>query len=294
MCQFDVSRYLYPCNTFVYRLVHRCRQTVPHCMKVDLRQRHIRKGEPCRHPEVCNWCCSMKGLGKDAVMKHWNEVKSLPLTLHMGSLALPVPESARESAPEAKFVEYDGTTYYIPPSEFQHRILPTLLREACAKRRAKKDTKMAKKDGAGTPVIVVTPGWKGTPEKPIATVNGLDPVVFTAEYAVKTKVPFISNTTITNRKYINTATSQENKLRAGYFAQPQYSLSQNQLSGHLYCEWKFNEGIDQQGRFVVAVNHHWNTQQFPERVLYQSWYIQSENPIYGGYRYPMYQQDYFF
>lgn len=235
----------------------------------------------------------MEGLGKDAVMKHWNEVKSLPLTLHMGVPAPPVPEPT----PEAKFVEYDGTTYYVPPSEFRHRILPTLLREAGAKKRVKKYSETTKQDGIGPPVIVVTPDWKPVPQEPITTVGDLEKVIFTAEDAVKTHIPHIPHilkTSITNHKYISAATSQGDRLGTDCFVQPQYSLSQSQFSGQLCCGWKFNEGVDQQGRFVVAVNHFWDIHQFPERVLYQPWYtcIQSQNPMHKGYRYPIYQ-DYF-
>lgn len=263
-------------------------------MKVDLRQRHVRKGEPCRHPEVCNWCCSMEGLGKDAVMQHWNEVKSLPLALHMGVPAPPV----QESTPEAKLVEYGGTTYYVPPSEFRHRILPTLLREAGAKNRAKKYSKATKRDGISPPVIVVTPDWKTAPQKSTTTVGDLEKVIFTAGDAVKTRthIPHISKTSTTNHKYTSAATIQGNRLGAGYFVRPQYSPGQNQFSGQLCCEWKFSEGVDQQGRFVVAVNHFWDIQQFPERVLYQPWYtcIQSQNPMYKGYRDPIYQDHMYF
>lgn len=287
MCQFDVSRYPYPCHTFVYRLVHRCRQNITHCKRVDLRQKHIRKEEPCRHPEVCNWCYSMEGLGKDDAMKHWNEAKSAPLTLRMEASVLPMPEPALV----AKFVEYDGTTYYVSPSEFQHRILPTLLSEANAK-RAMKESKATKKDGTSSPVIVVTPDWKATP-KPTATVGGLEAVTFTANHAAQTETPPISKSTIANHRNSNTETGRDNKSGAGYFIQPHFSPNQNQLSGQLAYEWKFNEGVDPQGRFVVAVNHRWNVQQFPERFLYQPWYTstQPQNQMHREYYYPMYQQN---
>lgn len=279
MCQFDVSRYLYPCHTFVYRLVRQCHQAAPLCRKVDLRQRHVRTEEPCRHPEVCNWCSSMEGLGKDAVIKHWNEAKSMHPTLHVGAPALPVPGSV----PDEKFVEYDGTTYYVPPSDFQHRILP-LLKEANAK-RAINNSKVTKQDDTGQPVVVVTPNWEW---KPTAAVGGLKTVV--ADHVAQPNIPLISKPTMPNRRNTNAATVQGNRPEAVYFIQPQCPLSHVPFAGHLSCEWKFNKRIDPQGRFITAVNHCWNVQKFPERDLYQPWStsIQPQNFIYGGYYYPMY------
>lgn len=200
-------------------------------------------------------------------MKHWNEVKSLPLTLHMGVPAPPVPEST----PEVKFVEYDGTTYYVPPSEFRHRILPTLLMEVGAK-RAKNYSKATKKDSTDPLVITTTPDRKAAPQNPTTTMGDLEKVIFTAGDAVKTHIPHIPKASITNHKYIPAVTSQGNRLKAGCFVRPQYSPSQNQFNGQLCCEWKFDEGVDRQGRFVVVVNHFWDIRQFPKSVLYQPWY----------------------
>lgn len=284
MCQFDVSRYFYPCHTSVYRLVRRCHQTIPHCRKMELRQKHIRKEEPCKHPEVCNWCCSMQGLAKDAVVEHWNKAKAL----HTESPAL----SMSEPAPEAKFVEYDGTTYYVSPSEFHHRILPTLLSEANAK-KAMRESKAIKQDATGPLVMAVAPDWGKTPEKPA---GGLEAVCFTANHVAQAKTPPIYNATMTNHGNTNAEPGQGNKSGTGCFIQPQYLSNQNPLSGQLAYEWKFSEGVDLQRRFIVAVNHRWNVQRFPERVIYQPWYtgINPQNPIYGGYRYPMYQQSNYF
>lgn len=272
MCQFDVSRYLYPCHTSVYRLVRRCHQTVPHCRKMELRQKHIRKKEPCRHPEVCNWCCSMEGLAKDAVTEHWNKAKPAPLALRTETPVL----SMSELAPEAKFVEYDGTTYYVSPSEFHRRILPTLLSEANAKRAAR-ESKAIKQDATGPLVAAATPG-------------SLETVCFTANHVAQPKIPPIYNATMTNHGNTNADPGTR------YFMQPHYPLSQNPPNGQLAYEWKLNEGVDPQGRFIVAVNHHWNVQQFPERVLYQPWYtsIHPQYPMYGGHHYPIYQQNGYF
>lgn len=216
----------------------------------------------------------MEGLAKDAVMEHWNKAKSAPLAeapaLSMSGLA-----------PEAKFVEYDGTTYYVSPSEFHHRILPTLLSEANAKRAAR-ESKGMKQDATGPLVTAVTLDWGTTPT---TAAGGLETVCFTTNHA-----------TVTNHRNTNAEPGQDNKSGTRYFIQPHYPPSQNPLGGELAYEWKFNEGIDPQGRFIVAVNHRWNVQQFPERAPYQLWYtgIHPQDPMYGGYHYPIYQHNGYF
>lgn len=282
MCQFDVSQYVYPCHTFVYRLVHRCGQAVTRCRKVALRQRHIRKDGPCRHPEVCNWCFSVKSLGKDAVMKFWNEAKSSLLALHMGTPVLPAPVPVLE----ADSVEYNGTTYYVSPSEFQHCILPTILKETTTKRTSC-GNKTAKRK-TGSPVVVSTPDWKKVAEKSAAAMS-LETVVYTADKATQMHPPLITKPTRTNRRNTNIAIiGREHKSGRGYFIQPQNDFPE--LCRRPFGEWKFHEEVDQQGRFIVAVSHCWNVQ-FPESAPYHPWptSIQPGSLIYEEYLYPIYQ-----
>lgn len=158
--------------------------------------------------------------------------------------------------PEANFVEYDGTTYYVSPSEFQHRILPKISQKRNAE-RVVHDNKAAKRNGTNSPVIVVTPDWRESPEKPVATV-GSETIVDTADEPTQVNNPLILEPTVTGCRKINTKTSDENKLEAYYPILSPGPLPQNDFlpfRKQSICGWKFQEEIDPKGRFMVAVNY---------------------------------------
>lgn len=262
MCQFDVSQYIYPCHTFVYRLTQRCRQPVQPCRKINLRQKHVRKEGPCRHPEVCDWCLSVSGLAKEAVMNLWNSVRFMSTNLH--TIEAPVLPVQWVPSPDGGSVEYNGTTYYVPLDEFQQRILPNLLKEAEAKRSRYTPQTARLNNKTGDPVIVVSPDRKSL-ETSTAVAN-LAPT------------PSISRT--------GGVTPGATAMAPGY-----HPLSGNgilSLEEWPLCDWKSHGGFDRQGRFIITVSHRWDKIQqlcYPEFIR-----TQPVDLMYGGYHHPMFQQ----
>jgi hypothetical protein len=246
MCQYDVSHHISPCNTFIYYLTHLCRRAKGpghRCMVVNLRQKHVRQGSPCGHPSVCDWCRYMPfGDGGEL----WNEAKSTPygygaeavagfppLIIDPAGLPIPIPTIPAQlvqtgSGVGAGPVEYDGTTYYVSPEEFQRRIWPE-IQERKRKKAAKRHLSMLEAANR-TPTI-------GESMIAVTSSTSPQPLEITAPVRVGTTHCFNPEA----KEYQPTQHALEERGLLSFQALP-------------YSQWKFYEGPAQQGKPMMVVS----------------------------------------